>query len=54
MSTSTQSVRPRGRRNNIRWTLLPILFLGFTVAWMDRTNLSVAAPFMSDDLELGP
>lgn len=44
----------RSRMGTVRWRLLPVLFVGITIAWIDRTNLGVAMPFMQDDLSLSP
>lgn len=62
MSTDdSRTAAPPGRRGlrekirrNIRWQLPPVLLIGATVAWIDRSNLGVAAPFLSDDLDISP
>lgn len=41
-------------RRNIRWQLPPVLLLGAMIAWIDRSNLGVAAPFLQDDLDISP
>lgn len=41
-------------RVNVRWLVAVMLFLGVTIAWVDRANLSVAAPAMTDELHLTP
>jgi D-galactonate transporter len=40
-------VRPR---SNVRWWIVFLAFLGTTVNYVDRANLSVAAPFLRRDL----
>lgn len=46
---------PRGRaRKNIRWLLPIVLLVGTSIAWIDRANLSVAAPSIRDDLGISP
>ncbi|MQA02420.1 MAG: MFS transporter [Streptosporangiales bacterium] len=50
--------RPRGfrevLRRNVRWQLPPVLLIGAIIAWIDRSNLGVAAPFLQDDLGISP
>lgn len=41
-------------RGNVRWLVAVMIFLGVTIAWIDRANLSVAAPAMTDELALTP
>lgn len=41
-------------RRNVRWQLPPVLLLGAMIAWIDRSNLGVAAPFMQKDLDISP
>jgi len=37
----------------IRWAIVGMAFLGTTINYVDRANLAVAAPFISDELNLG-
>jgi MFS transporter, ACS family, D-galactonate transporter len=37
----------------VRWGIVGMAFLGTTINYVDRANLAVAAPFISDDLKLG-
>ncbi|MGV9797850.1 MFS transporter [Mycobacterium sp. NPDC003449] len=48
MSTTS----PLGR--NLRWYMAGLCSLSFVVNYIDRTTLSVALPFMSEDLRLTP
>lgn len=41
-------------RRNIRWRLPIVLLVGAMIAWIDRSNLGVAAPFLQDDLDIPP
>jgi len=41
-------------RRNVRWRLPIVLLIGSMVAWVDRSNLGVAAPFLQDDLDIAP
>jgi sugar phosphate permease len=48
------SVLPRKLRHN-RWVrILGVAFVMYVVAFVDRTNLSMAAPFVREDLGLSP
>ncbi|MBB4688145.1 MFS transporter [Amycolatopsis jiangsuensis] len=40
--------------HNLRWYMAGLCSLSFVVNYVDRTTLSVALPFMSEDLELTP
>src|SRR5215213_5649274 len=46
---------PRGREamTRIRWAIVGMAFLGTTINYVDRANLAVAAPFISDEPNLG-
>src|SRR3954467_15987567 len=50
--------RPRpaggGPRTEVRWAIVGPCFLGLTVDYIDRANLSVALPKMKSELGLGP
>ncbi|MHB1629385.1 MAG: MFS transporter [Bacilli bacterium] len=48
----SRSVRPRAK--NIRWTVVVILTLLSIVNYLDRGNLSVAAPLIMKDLHMNP
>lgn len=46
---------PRARIVNNRWVrILGVAFVMYVMAFVDRTNLSMAAPFVRDDLGLTP
>ncbi len=45
---------PAGLRQRVAWRLLPFLFLLYLVAFLDRVNLSYAAPGMAHDLGFTP
>lgn len=40
-------------RTSLRWRVLPLLFLGLAIAYVDRANLGAAAPRIQDDLGIG-
>jgi len=46
--------RPRGRGHNTRWGIVVLCFFGITINYVDRANLSVALPRMSQDLHIPP
>ncbi|HEX4360776.1 MAG TPA: MFS transporter [Pseudonocardia sp.] len=50
----TLPVRPRGRGHNTRWGIVVLCFFGITINYVDRANLSVALPRMSQDLHIPP
>src|SRR3954471_12315272 len=41
-------------RTKVRWVIVGLCFAGLTVNYVDRANLSVALPKMSDELGFGP
>ena len=41
-------------RTSIRWKVMFAVFLIATVSYLDRTNLSVAAPVLRQELNLSP
>lgn len=41
-------------RTKVRWAIVGLCFLGLTVNYVDRANLSVALPKMKSELHLGP
>jgi MFS family permease len=49
---------PPGQRaragGSLRWTLVFMAFLGTTINYIDRANLSIAIPFIDHDLHIGP
>src|SRR5690242_1797500 len=55
-SAARQRPRPaaRGPRTNVRWAIVGMCFLGLTINYIDRANLSVALPKMKSELGLGP
>ena len=44
----------RQPRTKVRWVIVSLCFAGLTVNYVDRANLSVALPKMSDELGFGP
>ncbi|MGW5120615.1 MFS transporter [Streptomyces noursei] len=44
--------RPKGRKHNLRWTMTGLCCLAFIFNYLDRTTLSVALPFMGEDLHI--
>ncbi|MHA6620857.1 hypothetical protein [Pseudonocardia sp. DLS-67] len=52
-TTTRPGIRSALRRN-IRWRLPIVLLVGAMVAWVDRSNLGVAAPFLQDELDISP
>ncbi|AUS80790.1 MFS transporter [Actinoalloteichus sp. AHMU CJ021] len=42
------------RRSNMRWTIVGFSALGLTIAYLDRSALSVALPFISREFEISP
>lgn len=54
MTTATGSAeqqnRPRGV--NLRWLMVSLAFLGLSINYIDRANLSVAVPYLNKDLAL--
>ena len=45
---------PRGRPTRARVTMLALLFVATTINYVDRSNLSIVAPFLSKELGLDP
>jgi MFS transporter, ACS family, D-galactonate transporter len=43
-----------GPRTKVRWAIVGLCFLGLTINYVDRANLSVALPKMKTELHLGP
>src|SRR4051794_15824762 len=46
--------KPPQPRTKVRWMIVGLCFAGLTVNYVDRANLSVALPKMSDELGFGP
>jgi MFS transporter, ACS family, D-galactonate transporter len=42
------------RRSHFRWTIVGFSALGLTIAYLDRSALSVALPFMTREFEISP
>src|SRR5262245_27828461 len=40
------------RIGNVRWVMIGITFLVATVAYLDRSNISIAAPLLAKELSL--
>jgi ACS family D-galactonate transporter-like MFS transporter len=46
--------RPKGKPTRVRFLMLFLIFVCTTINYLDRTNLSVAAPILSKELKLEP
>src|SRR5215207_4110640 len=53
-SLAMQQLTQAGRPTRIRFRILAFLFINVVINYMDRTNLSVAATGITDDLRLTP
>src|SRR3954447_11399849 len=55
-SATRRQPRPAaaGPRTKVRWAIVGLCFLGLTINYIDRANLSVALPKMKSELGLGP
>jgi hypothetical protein len=53
MQEGAEVPRGRGAMTRVRWGIVGMAFLGTTINYVDRANLAVAAPFISDELNLG-
>ena len=54
-STSEEIQDPsRTRRSHFRWTIVAFSAFGLTIAYLDRSALSVALPFMTREFEISP
>src|SRR5690348_10432137 len=51
---STAVAQRSARRTRVRWVVIALCFLGTSINYVDRANLSVAAPFISREFSLGP
>src|SRR5689334_929678 len=51
---STAVAQRSARRTRVRWVVIALCFLGTSINYVDRANLSVAAPFISREFGLGP
>lgn len=54
MATTERAVPARGRRSRVRWLMVWLAFVGLTIAYVDRANLSVALPYMTKELDIDP
>ncbi|MHA6618905.1 MFS transporter [Pseudonocardia sp. DLS-67] len=57
MSLSAEETRDPSaarRRSRFRWTIVGFSALGLTIAYLDRSALSVALPFMTREFEISP
>lgn len=43
---------PKGGRSNARWLIGTLLMVGTAISYVDRTNISVALPYIEDDLHI--
>src|SRR5260221_9975172 len=53
-STNSIPVTTTGISNNRRWGVVWLLFAASMINYMDRATISIALPFISDDLGLDP
>lgn len=55
-STAKEIQDPSGtrQRSHFRWTIVAFSALGLTIAYLDRSALSVALPFMTREFEISP
>jgi len=53
-ASGTALSAPTGRSTRIRWVIAGFCFAGLAINYIDRSALSVALPFMSQDLSLTP
>jgi ACS family glucarate transporter-like MFS transporter len=55
-STAKEIQDPSGARvrSHFRWTIVTFSALGLTIAYLDRSALSVALPFMTREFEISP
>jgi ACS family D-galactonate transporter-like MFS transporter len=51
---STAVAQRSAHRTRVRWVVIALCFLGTSINYVDRANLSVAAPFISREFSLGP
>lgn len=55
MTTSVGAATPpTARRTRVRWVMIWLAFAGLTIAYVDRANLAVALPYMTEDLHIDP
>ena len=52
MQEQAEATQVHRKPTRVRWTIVSLLFLGTTICYLDRVNLSVAAPYVQDDLGL--
>ncbi len=53
-SVATETERQPRARGRARWAMVGLCFLGLTINYVDRANISVALPKMKTALHLGP
>lgn len=51
---TTKSPTTSGRKTNVRWTVVILLFVWYTINCIDRASLSVALPTISKEFALEP
>jgi ACS family glucarate transporter-like MFS transporter len=51
-SSADAALRASGRVGNVRWVMIGATFLIATVAYLDRSNISIAAPVLKGELGL--
>lgn len=53
-STLPSKFKGRKKVKNVRWLIVSLAFLGIFINYVDRANLSVALPYMNDELNISP
>jgi MFS transporter, ACS family, D-galactonate transporter len=53
-TNTMNSPKPRKKPSHARYIILALLFIGTAINYLDRTNVSVAAPSIQKDLGLSP
>lgn len=56
MENKALSNKFKGRKKikNVRWFIVSLAFIGIFINYVDRANLAVALPYMSDELNINP
>jgi len=51
-SKQIEAIGPGGRKTHYRWVVLFLIFVVYTIAYADRSNLGVALPFIKKEFNL--
>lgn len=54
MSNGDRMQAPQGKRSRVRWLMVFMAFLATAINYIDRANLSVAAPAIQREFALSP